>query len=147
MECLATMPAGMLVIPRPADPLSEVRLTVLGLYALDRGAPELRRFIGMVRRCYDYYVEVKPPPGARRLVMSGADLVWPPQQRPTREELRVMGHLLAVEGIGEVEQVDDAGHAFRIGLDHSILAYGKVGNQQDYWELRKAMLDGDVAAV
>jgi hypothetical protein len=122
-----------------------VRLTVAGLWAIDRAAPELRDFVSALRRCYDLYARANlgSPSDPSPVVVSAAELLGDLSYDERDGALAVVGLLLDVERIGELKPApgDDAS-PFRIALDSSILAYGRVGRVPDYLEVRRSRAGG-----
>jgi hypothetical protein len=136
-ECLATLPADWALIDVPRRSDSRVRLTVRGITAIDRGSAMSRRFIGVLRRCVDFYRdhEFGSPSKAEPVVAHASDVIWPGERVDTAA-MRITGLLLAVEGIGVVQPIAGGLGPWEIELDASVWRYRRVGDIDDFLGMR-----------
>ncbi|HYP55286.1 MAG TPA: hypothetical protein VEQ41_03140 [Solirubrobacterales bacterium] len=62
--------------------------------------------------------------------------------RLSETELRIVGHLLEVEGIGEVSWTDDPASPWRIEVDHDVLRYRRVVIFPDFVRVQSKVPSG-----
>jgi hypothetical protein len=128
---------GLLVVDFGHHDDSRVRLTVEGLFTIDRGARELRNFVSVLRRCYDaYYSHLGSPAQPESVVVSSTELLPGLTEVERAKAATVVGLLFEVEGIGSLEGSLEPGEPFQIILDSSFLFYGRVGVIKDYLEIK-----------
>lgn len=134
-RCLMSMPAGMIKLDTPISDGSRVRLTVAGLYEIERAAPELALFTTALRGAVDIYTV--HPFGSltqtQQVVADALELV-PRNGGFTHAQLVVLGLLFEVEEIGRLEWVDGPS-PWRITITRTIRRYRGVGHIKDYLDL------------
>jgi hypothetical protein len=135
---LRSLAPDFLVFKPPIAADMAVLSTVRGWYTADPGASEVHAgMIPAVRRCYDLFLQYRPPSPteARPLRLAPQDL-WPEEGIPSEAELFVVGLLLKVEGVGKVTLTDDPSSPWRIEVDAGIRRFARVG---DYDSLLAAL--------
>jgi hypothetical protein len=136
-RCLEAISPELIGFDAPLEGSSEVRLPIPGFVAADPGAPEIHRgFLKVLRRLFDRWdrEELLSPAQEQPVVMHAHEL-WSPQLGTTAE-LRTVGLLLEIEGIGEVEWRGDPDSPFGIEIGFQIRRYGSVGHLSDYLRVR-----------
>jgi hypothetical protein len=96
-----------------------------------------RHFVPVIRSLVDRpdREELLSPTESRRVMVFANELEQ--LHAATQTEVRMLGHLLEVEGIGQVEWFDDPRCPWGIGIDFKIRKYANVGSTADFLELKK----------
>jgi hypothetical protein len=141
LEALEDALGDLIVVDFSHRDDARVRVTVAGLWSIDRGSQELRHFIRALRGCYDVYCasDLGSPSEPNEIVVSGATLLKHVPEADRDRIVQVVGLLLDVERIGPVTWPTDPRAPFEIVLDSGILAYGRVGRVPDYLEVRATL--------
>lgn len=145
-QLLRSLAPNFVVFKPPFASDMSVLPRVRGWYAADPQAVEIHEgLIPAVRRCYDLFLQHKPPSPteAKPLRLAPQDL-WPDSGIPKEADLFIVGLLLSVERIGKVTWTEDPASPWRVELDSEILRFARVG---DYESLIAALHQPALAAV
>jgi hypothetical protein len=131
-ECIETIRPELMSFRRPLTPDTEIRLTALGVSAIDSHSPILHGFTGMLRGCFDLYdqQELGSPAEAHPVIARADDRRFPELRSP--DALMLVGRLLEIEEIGAVTFTDDPAMPWTIELSFSIRRFGGVAVFADY---------------
>jgi hypothetical protein len=135
--CLEAMPPELIRYDAPLAPDSKLEMPVRGMLAADLRARELHRgFPKLVRALVDRWEreELLSPAQAQPVVAHAHELWSPRLGSPT--ELRIVGLLLGIEGIGTVKQTGDPASPWSSEIDFRIRRFGGVASLADYLRIR-----------
>lgn len=124
---LETVSPDHLACDLPLTPNGLIRPRAVGVHLADPEADELHRgFIPALPELVGFFGRYEPgsPGRAEPVVAKPEDLSMPSGFSET--ELRIVGHLLEVEGIGEVSWTEDPASPWRIELGLEVLRYRRV---------------------
>ncbi len=134
---LAELSPSYVHYEEPLELSSRVWANAWGFERADPGNPEVQLgFIPALRELVDFFVRHKPdsPTRAERVVVDASQLALSAQLSPS--QLRIVGHLLAVEQIGAVEWREDPLVPWEIELALPIMWYRRVFNFDDFLRVK-----------
>lgn len=136
-RCLEEASPTLITYDSPLDTASKVRLTVRGVQAADPGARVLHvGFPKTVRALFDRWErEELLSPSQAQPVVAHAHELWSSRLGSATEQ-RIVGLLLEIEEIGNVEWTGDPASPWSIEIDFRIRRFGGVANLADYLRIR-----------
>lgn len=142
---LKGMSSDLVRFDAPLESPSRVMTPVPGFLAAYPDAREVHHgFLKTLRKLFDRWgrEQLISPAQAQPVVVQAHEL-WIRSASVGDAELRVVGLLLEVEGIGGVEWSGDPSSPWSVEIDFDIRRWGGVGDLSDYLRIRSADDDFD----